>query len=387
MRLFQQPARDPLPTTKEIEVMNGLKSITVTLVALVVGLVFLSDAGAQGEAQWEKTVAAAKKEGELSIYLNAPAQVRPALTKAFDERFGIKIYVVTGTGPELSAKIVSEYSAGLHQADVSFQGCSTLIALIGTHGYLAPIEPMLILPEVRDGKAWFGGKLNYDKAGTAFRFINHALPPVVYNTDSVKANSIQSFLDLQRPEWKKKILMHDPSILGAGANGISYLATLWGLSKAKDYLSTLLKAQEAGVTRNYQQHVEWVGQGKYAVGLWPNPGQVARYVKAGAPIAVTHVKEGAVASPAFGCLGVPAKPAHPNAATVFVNWFLSREGQTLAVKAYELPSARLDVTASGVLKEFVIVPEQKVFVENEEFNAMQDKWIPEWKAVVESVQR
>ena len=94
-----------------------------------------------------------------------------------------------------------------------------------------------------------------------------------------------------------------------------------------------------------------------------------------------------MASPAFGCLGVPAKPAHPNAATVFVNWFLSREGQTLAVKAYELPSARLDVTASGVLKEFVIAPEQKVFVENEEFNAMQDKWMPEWKAVVESVQR
>lgn len=80
---------------------------------------------------------------------------------------------------------------------------------------MASIEPMLILPEVRDGKAWFGGKLNYDKAGTAFRFINHALPPVVYNTDSVKANSIQSFLDLQRPEWKKKILMHDPSIPGS----------------------------------------------------------------------------------------------------------------------------------------------------------------------------
>jgi iron(III) transport system substrate-binding protein len=379
--------KDPFADGKGDRGNEGLKSMTILLASLVFGLLFLSDAGAQGEAQWEKTVAAAKKEGELSIYLNAPAQVRPALTKAFDEKFGIKIYVVTGTGPELSAKIVSEYSAGLHQADVSFQGCSTLITLIGTHGYLTPIEPMLILPEVKDGKLWFGGKLNYDKAGTAVRFINHALPPLVYNTELVKPSSIQSYLDLQKPEWKKKILMHDPSILGAGANGISYLATLWGLNKAKDYLSALLKAQEAGVTRNYQQHVEWVGQGKYAVALWPNPGQAARYVKAGAPITVTHLKEGAVASPAFGCLGVPAKPAHPNATAVFVNWFLSREGQTLAVKAYELPSARLDVTAAGVLKEFVIAPEQKIFVENEEFNAMQDKWMPEWKAVVESVQR
>jgi len=235
--------------------MRRVKGFGVTLLAAWV-LLAAAETRAQSEAQWEKTVAAAKKEGELSLYLNAPAQVRPALTKAFDEKFGIKIYVLTGTGPELSAKIVSEYSAGLHQADVSFQGCSTLITLIGTHGYLAPIEPMLILAEVKDPRVWFGGRLNYDKAGTAFRFINHALPPLVYNTELVKPNSVQSFLDLQKPEWKKKILLHDPSVLGAGANGVSYLATLWGLNKAKDYLSMLLKAQEAGVTRNYQQHVE-----------------------------------------------------------------------------------------------------------------------------------
>jgi len=362
--------------------------VLLTFFVAAAGIFAISPAAnGQWEAQWEKTVAAAKKEGELSIYLNAPAQVRPALTKAFEEKFGIKSYVVTGTGPELSAKIVSEYGAGLHQADVSFQGCSTLITLIGTHGYLAPIEPLLVMPEVRDRKVWFGGKLNYDKAGLAFRFINHSLPPVVYNTELVKAGAIQSYLDLQKTEWKKKILMHDPSILGAGANGLSYLGSLWGFAKAKDYLAQQLKVQETAITRNYQQHVEWVGQGKYAVGLWPNPGQVARYLKAGTPVAVTHLKEGFVASPAFGCLGVVSKPAHPNATAVFVNWFLSREGQTLAVKSYELPSARLDVAPTGVLKEFVIGAEQKAFVESEEFNAQQEKWIPEWKALVESVQR
>jgi ABC-type Fe3+ transport system substrate-binding protein len=309
------------------EVMSMPLRIRLPAIFIAATVVFASKAAAQWEGQWEKAVTAAKKEGEISIYLNAPAQVRPALTKAFEEKFGIRSCVVTGTGPELSAKIVSEYNAGLHEADVSFQGCSTLIALIGTHGFLTPIEPLLILPEVRDRKAWFGGRLNYDKAGLAFRFINHSLPPVVYNTDLVKAGALQSYLDLQKPEFKKKILMHDPSILGAGANGLSYLATIWGFAKAKDYLMQLLKSQEGAVTRNYQQQVEWIGQGKYAVGLWPNPGQVARYLKAGTPIAVTHLKEGFVASPAFGCLGVPMKPAHPNATAVFVNWFLSREAK------------------------------------------------------------
>lgn len=367
--------------------MRLIKKVSAAFAAAAWALAIAGQARGQWEAEWEKTVAAAKKEGELSVYLNAPAQVRPALTQAFDEKFGIKINAIVGTGPELSARIVSEYLAGVHQVDISFQGCSTLIGLIRTRGFLAPIEPLLIVPEVRDPGAWFGGKLTYDKEGTAFRFIAHSLPPLIYNTDLVKQDAILSYLDLQKPEWKKKIVMHDPSLLGAGANGISYLAALWGFNKAKDYLTNLLKTQEAGVTRNYQQHVEWVGHGKYAVGLWPNPGQAARYIKAGVPVAVTHLKEGSVASPAFGCLGIPSKPVHPNATRVFVNWFLSREGQALAVKSYELPSARLDVPPAGVLKAFVIAPEQKVYIENEEFNSLQDKWLPEWKAIVESAQK
>ena len=187
---------------------------------------------------------------------------------------------------------------------------------------------------------------------------------------------------------EKKIFMHDPSVLGAGANGLSYLATLWGLDKAKDYLGHLLKTQDAGVTRNYQQQVEWVGQGKYAVGLWPKSGPGGEIQKSRRSYCHNAFERGAPwRAPAFGCLGVPTKPPHPNAAAVFVNWFLSREGQTLAVKSYQLPSARLDVPATGILKEFVITPEQKVFVESAEFNADQEKWIPEWKGVVEAAQK
>ena len=89
------------------EVVSMSLRIRLPAIFIVATVVFASEAAAQWEGQWEKVVTAAKKEGEISIYLNAPAQVRPALTKAFEEKFGIKSYVVTGTGPELSAKIVS----------------------------------------------------------------------------------------------------------------------------------------------------------------------------------------------------------------------------------------------------------------------------------------
>jgi hypothetical protein len=77
---------------KEIMQMTSMKKLSIMCVAAAWALVIAGEAMGQWEAQWEKAVAAAKKEGELSIYLNAPAPVRPALTKAFDEKFGIRGY-------------------------------------------------------------------------------------------------------------------------------------------------------------------------------------------------------------------------------------------------------------------------------------------------------
>jgi len=362
------------------------KSLTFRALLFILGLLWVeaaAPAAGLGQSQWERTVSEAKKEGEILVYLNAPSpQVRPALTEAMSEKFGLKVNVTVGTGPELSQKIISEYKAGIYQADVSFQGCSTLLRLVKAEGFLAPLKSYLILPEVKDTKSWLGGSLTYDEDGTAVRFLALALSPIVYNTAEIK-QPITSYQDLLRPEWKGKIVMHDPSVLGAGANGISYLSSRWGFDKAKEFLTSLIKTQGAAVSRDYRQQVEWVARGKYSVGLWPNPGVVGQFIKTGATVGSVHLKEGAVVSPAFGCLGVPSKPAHPNATAVLLNWFLSREGQSVAVKAYGLPSARLDVAPEGVPDAFVITPGMNVYIEGEEFNKVQTKWLPGWKSIVE----
>ncbi len=40
---------------------------------------------------------------------------------------------------------------------------------------------------------------------------------------------------------------------------------------------------------------------------------------------------------------------HPNAAKLFLNWLLSKEGQTIYSQAVGAPSARLDVSAEGLV--------------------------------------
>jgi ABC-type Fe3+ transport system substrate-binding protein len=54
---------------------------------------------------------------------------------------------------------------------------------------------------------------------------------------------------------------------------------------------------------------------------------VKPFVDAGFHSLVPPPKEGLPASNGFGVLGVIKNPPHPNAAKIFVNWFLSKEGQ------------------------------------------------------------
>jgi ABC-type Fe3+ transport system substrate-binding protein len=55
------------------------------------------------------------------------------------------------------------------------------------------------------------------------------------------------------------------------------------------------------------------------------------------------IKEGLPSSNGSGVIGVVKNSRHPQAARVFVNWLLSREGQDLYVKVMHQSTRRLDV--------------------------------------------
>jgi ABC-type Fe3+ transport system substrate-binding protein len=51
-----------------------------------------------------------------------------------------------------------------------------------------------------------------------------------------------------------------------------------------------------------------------------------------------------------GFISVPKAAPHPNAAKLFANWLLSKEGQTVWVKATQENSARVDVPVGDALR-------------------------------------
>lgn len=336
---------------------------------------------AEWEKKWEATRSQAKQEGEILIYLNAPSEARIAISNAFNSQFGLKVDVIMGSAAELTTRLVSEYRAGVHQADAIMAG-PTLWAGMDLQGLLSPIVPILILPEINDPKVWVDSKLPFfDKNGMVVSYLAQKIPPIIYNTDLVKEGAITSYLDLLKPEWKGKLVMFDPTIPG-GANGaLGRLAVEWGADKAREYLISLVQQQEVVITRDQRQQMEWVVRGKYPVAIGPQTPATIEFLKLGAPLGAASIKEKVGLGPSNGGIGIPAKPPHPNATVIFLNWFLSREGQTLGVKTMGAPSSRVDVPPVGVSPIYILQPGDKFFRQDEELSLTTGRFTDEWKKV------
>ncbi len=327
------------------------------------------------QAEWQATIEAAKKEGTVVIYEQWGPKAKVDLGRAFKDKFGIDIgFVSAGTSTQLVPKLTTERRAGLYLADVIGSGGPTALTQMKPAGILSPIDQMLILPEVKDPKAWTGGKLFLDKEKLLIGMSADFGSYVARNTELVKDGEIKSFYDLLDPKWKGKIVLHDPTITGPGNAWVFTVAGLLGLEKARDYLRQFVK-QEPALVRDYRLQIEGVAKGKYALVAGVHAPTLAEFQKLGAPVAKLRVKEGGSATAGAGALSLPAgQLPHPNAAKVFINWVLTKEGQTVFSKGYLRPSARIDVSTAG-FEDSVPLPDDHVLVEDEDMIVLKAQMI------------
>ncbi|MBI4334677.1 MAG: extracellular solute-binding protein [Chloroflexi bacterium] len=339
-------------------------------------------------AKWEAVLAGAKKEGEVLVYANVVPATREMVRQAFQEKFGIMLDMLVMIGPEGGTRLNAEYRAGIHRPDILIAGTSIAITTVKPEKNLQPMEPLIILPDVRDPGAWLGGSLPFeDKDAMTIGFIAAYQPAMVRNTELVRDGAITSYKDLLKPEWKGKVIIFDPSITGSGAAGFQSLVVEWGYDAALDYLRALVR-QEPVITRDYRVQVESVSRGKYPVTLWARPETINEFIPLGATIAPVKLTEpGLVVSGASG-VAVPKNPAHPNGAIVFLNWLLSKEGQTLYSRSVNNPSARQDVPVPDSIPPIMrIPPGEKPFRGNEELILERPKLMREAGTILSALMK
>ncbi len=293
------------------------------------------------QQNWESTLAEGKKEGELVLMVGQGISSiwRQEFTKELQSKYGITLNFIVGPGSQLAQKALQEERAGVNSIDVYISGSTTMVADLKPAGLLQPIEPLLILPDVIDPKTWFEGKIPFaDKDRIVLTFSAYVQSGLSYNAKFVSKEELQSYRDLLSPKLKGKIIMSDPTIPGAGSQWTSIIGLrVMGIDWLRQFA-----AQDLTVTRDLQLLVLSLSQGKHYVAIGAG-GLLGDAQKAGVQVFEYSPKEGGFLTGGWGNMIVFKKAPHPNAARVFLNWLLTKEGQTMFARAVMQQSARLDV--------------------------------------------
>ena len=337
---------------------------------------FSYGADARRAADWDIAVEAAKKEGKIVIAIPPSAALRKELDTVLRQKFGLQAELLPASGPKNASRIASELKAGVHYVDAMICGTGTAAGL--THdNMLEPLDSYLILPEVKDPKQWWGGHIWEDNVSTN-KFLYSFLADVSthgiwYNTSIVKAEDIRSFDDYLNPKFKNKIGFSDPRVPSSGQSIWSFM---WDL-KGEEFLRKLVQ-QELFLTRDLRQLGDALAKGKIGIAFGLGRSQADPFVDAGLPLKpVPAPKEGLPASNSFGVIGVIKNPPHPNATKVFVNWFLSKEGQDWYSRIMENGTRRLDVDTKW-LKALGVSPAKDTITVEEYHrlrNHLEDKYV------------
>lgn len=107
-----------------------------------------------GQAEWDKIVEAARKEGKVVASIPPSAELRRGMEIAFTRRYGIGVEFVPARGSTIVRRLVDEAKAGVHYFDLHIGGTESVISGLLPENVLDPVEPFFILPEVKDPKQW-----------------------------------------------------------------------------------------------------------------------------------------------------------------------------------------------------------------------------------------
>jgi len=291
-------------------------------------------------------VKAAQAEGKLVIYSPDVEQGTAKLLRAFEEQFpAIKTqYVRLQTGA-LYAKLMAERQAGSHLVDViNLSDIGLLLDFQKGGGYAQYLSPQLGAYEPRFQSRPEG----YFTWGAVI------MGGIAYNPNTIKGDDVpKDWTDLNQTKWAGVVSTKSAN------SGLQYAA--WVTLKTvfgEKYWKDVEKLRPRTFDSYVQQYDRLVnGEDKFA--HTAQYSGVLEFQKKGAPLAFVAPASGLPASPE--AWGIVKEAPNPQAARLFMDWFLSPVGQRVMADALYMHSARADVAppANGIpLKDMkLLVPE------------------------------
>jgi iron(III) transport system substrate-binding protein len=327
-------------------------------VFLLIG--FLPGTGfAQSLQEWDQLVAAAEKEGQVTVY-GPPGITYQNAIVAFQSAFPkIKLVYVPGSGTNNAQRLVTERRAGKFLADTFIGGSGSLIEILFEGNLLDPIPPLLVLAEVKDPSAWFNRTHTYADTKGQYVFMmqgNVNTNLAAYNTKLTKPDGLRSHLDLLNPKWKGTMVAYDPRARGHIQNvrAIYYSPKLGG-----EFFRRFFSEMDVALSRDQRMMIDWVAQGKYQLSIFSTSNDVIEAKKKGLPVDLIDAPDDeSYMSGGFGHIAVVNKAPHPAAVKVFLNWLLSKDGQLKWQEKSDNNSLRVDIP-KHMLSDPTSIPKAK----------------------------
>lgn len=256
---------------------------------------------------WQSVLDAAYEEGELNLYDAASKIQNTRMQDAWEKRYPqIKLRITTGGG-ELPARVGAELDSGTKGADAFIWSDPTW--------FQKNQEKLVDLSKTPSADDWDSDYWTVpEKAAIATR-----LPwsMIVWNTDKFP-NGFKTYEDLLAPEVSGQLGSRS-QVTTSIAGFLDFMDDEYGDQYMKD-----LAAQNPKFYTSAVPLMQAVASGEIGVSNVGVPATVIDLQKVGAPLDYTYVNPGFAFEHAAGAF---KDAAHPNAGTLFLNWFLSQEGQ------------------------------------------------------------
>lgn len=290
---------------------------------LLVSLFYLCHPGfALAQNTAPKTVAAAKKEGEVVWYTSMALDQSKVVVDRFMKKFPeIKATLYRSGGGALMNKVLTEARGGRYAFDV-----------VGGRGEMIQAfkEKRLIASYHSPETKMIDADL-FDKEGYWYTY--YVVPNALgYNTKLVKKDEVpKSYEDLLDPKWKgKKISMDNEAYLL-----LQGLISAWGKEKAVKFMKGLA-AQDPVLSRGNTERMTMTGAGEYPlVIVYAHTAEREKFK--GSPVDWVALEPAVVE---IDPLMIGSKAPHPNAARLFLDYLLSKEGQEMLLEFQRIPVRR-----------------------------------------------
>ncbi len=254
----------------------------------------------------ERIVAAAKKEGTLTLYTTIAEKDLPVIIKPFEAKYGVKVNVWRAGTDKVLQRSLAEAAARRDDMDVVHFGSPEMEALAREkvlQAVKSPTYKLLTPGSVPAHQQW---------AATLLSVWVQA-----YNTGVIKKDDLpKTYADLLNPKWKGKLGLESKNQDWFQA----MVEIMGGPDKGLKFFSDLVAGNGVSPRKGHTLLTNLVVSGEVPLALTVYNYMPEQAKKKGAPID-WFVLEPAVAR--SNAVGVAARAKHPNAALLFHEYMLT----------------------------------------------------------------